>query len=134
MVMLAATGRSVNNNQIDKILALLTLTVLIDDKIHPSEVNAIGRQFNLIHKYLEADFKITPKMGIDWFHDNKTQISSILSGPKRNDYIRKLLTDLADHPQKTRIYDAIIRIAYSDAEFHKTENELVKQASKIWGV
>jgi len=123
-----------NNNELQKILTLFSLVILIDDKVLKVEVDTLGRQLSQLYSSLGEGYFITESMGVDWFHANRASLTSILSSPNKENYIKSLLTQLSDSSLKLKIYDVIIRIAHADAEFHPKEEEIAKLASFLWNL
>ena len=122
------------DKELQNILTLLSLAVLVDRKVYEVEVHALGRQITQLYKTLKTSMFVTEQMAVDWFHSNRADLIAILEGPDKDIYIIQLLTKLSDFPKKFRLYDAILRVAYADAEYHQSENDLVKLASKIWNI
>lgn len=120
----------------DKILRLYALLILIDQRVYPEEIDAIGAQLSILSSYLGEDVLFTPEMGRDWFLANHVHLERLVSTKEANIFVSKTLMNLKniDPIILRRIIFTLSRIAWADGELHESEQNLAHSAIKLWNL
>ena len=127
-------GNPMNSEQLNDTLSLFSLLILADGKIFAEETEVMGRQLFKIQQSLETEILFTPDMGVEWFKDNLFSLRTVMQGTERDVYLRSAIVKLSglEKPAKMKIYNALIRIAHADADYHDKERSIVKLAEEVW--
>jgi len=92
---------------LENMLTLLTVVILIDDKVYPEEVETFSKAVQRISAQIDPN------------------TMTVVNGLIRN------LREFAGHKD---VFFNMIRIAHSDDEYHKAEHQVIKTASEIWQI
>lgn len=113
------------------VLEVLTIAVIVDQKIRDPELNEFKRQAVGLSHLCEAP--LTESGAEAWFIENQPKILAKMEGRGRNTVVLKALTNVKDPVMRENLYDAMIAVSVSDKEYHKQESDLVRSAAAIWG-
>ena len=117
-----------------KILSLLTVVILADDRVYKEEVDTFVASAMKLNKSISPDMFLTPKMAFDWFVANREHIQKTVNSPGGASHINRLILSLKSLKGKKEVIQAMQAIARADDELHKTEELVISQAAKVWGL
>lgn len=125
-----------NAKQLDSILRLLSTLIIIDGRILPEEVDAMGGQISRLCGIIDDGILITPEIAKDWFVNNQRQIGLLLASPDRKKIVAKTMMELVGLNRNIlqKLTYAMIRISWADGEYHAEEENYVEMAMKVWGL
>lgn len=116
----------------DSVLTVLAITVIIDQKILNPEMSEFCEQaVGLAELYCDEPFGLEDAK--TWFIKTQPAILASLEGRGRNTAILKAISAIEGSDLRENLYDAMVTISISDAEYHKHESDLVRSAAAIWG-
>jgi uncharacterized tellurite resistance protein B-like protein len=124
----------VNTETWHKILTLLTVVILADDRVYKEEVDTFVASAMKLNKSISPDMFLTPKMAFDWFVANREHIQKTVNSPGGASHINRLILSLKSLKGKKEVIQAMQAIARADDELHKTEELVISQAAKVWGL
>lgn len=114
------------------ILIPLATAVVIDNHVRSPELSAFAQHaaelinlFNL-PPMTEAELR-------DWFAKETPAIQDKLNSPRRNTFVLRILSVFERDIHVENIYDAMVQISISDAEYKREESDLIKSAASLWG-
>lgn len=116
----------------DDILTPLAITVIIDTKVKDAELE----EFCVQTEHLLELFGLAPLSKseiVAWFDAHRQAFEETLNSPRKNTFVLRILTRFKDDIQVENMFDAMISISVSDAEYRREESELIKSAASIWG-
>jgi hypothetical protein len=120
-------------NKIATVLKILSITVLIDNKIRPVEKKELSERIEYLKIFVAENTESGNNINIDsWCSTNWDSIQKNLNGNNRNEYVKKALEAITDEYLIQSMYISMSKICRCDNEFHETENELLKIAAEIW--
>lgn len=123
-----------NKEYLEHILTLLTVVILIDDKVYPEEVEAFSKAVQKISEQIDPDILFTSSMAADWFKANRESVQLKLKSTGAEALIRSLIQNIKSFPKNKDVFFNMIRIAHSDAEYHSTEHDLLRMAADVWNI
>lgn len=122
-------------NKTATVLKVLSITILIDSKIHPAEPKELNDQMKNLQIFVSDNPNLANNSNIkSWCSKNWDSILTNLNGVKRNDYVKKALEAITDEYLQQSTYLSMSQICHCDNEFHETEDELLTTAAKIWNL
>lgn len=116
----------------DDILTPLALAVIIDNKVREPELCEFTRQTQALTE-LFALPPMTEKDIRAWFDKTAPTLREKLNSNRRNTVILRALTRFSDDIHVENLYDAMVQISISDAEYRREESDLIKSAATLWG-
>ena len=116
------------------IMTLLTIVILADKRVYKEEVDTFVHTVKALNQSISPEIFMTEGMAFDWFKSNRMRVSNLLVGPSVEANIKNLIRNTRNVPGKSKIIDAMQRIAQADSDFHKTEQNVIKRAADGWGV
>lgn len=119
---------------LENVLTLLTIVILIDDKVYPEEVQAFTKAVQKISEQIDPNILFTPSMAADWFKANRENILMKLKQENSQSHISAVIQNLKTFSGHKDVFFNMIRIAHSDQEYHQTEHQVIKQASEVWRI
>ncbi len=119
---------------LENILTLLTVVILIDDKVYPEEVEAFAKAVQKISEHIDPNILFTSSMAADWFKANRENVQIRLKSNGAETLIRKLVNNIKSMQGNKDVFFNMIRIAHADAEYHKTEHNLLRIAAEAWDI
>jgi len=119
---------------LENVLTLLTVVILIDDKVYPEEVGAFSKSVQKISEQIDPNILFTQSMAADWFKANRESVQLQLQSEGADTLIRTLIQNIKSFPGKKDIFFNMIRIAHSDSEYHNAEHKVIQIASDVWNI
>lgn len=123
-----------NKEYLEEILTLLTLVILIDDKVYPEEVETFAKAINRLSHLIDPNILFTNSMAKDWFQANRTGIAVRLKQDEQKIMIKSVLKKLKPFRNLKEVFFNMIRIAHSDQDYHQREHILIQEAAMIWNI
>lgn len=119
---------------LENILTLLTVVILIDEKVYPEEVKAFSKAVQKISEQIDPNILFTSSMAADWFKANRDSVLLKLKSEGADTLIRTLIMKIKSSPQSKDVFFNMIRIAHSDSEYHIKEHNLLQIAADVWNI
>jgi len=119
---------------LEKVLTLLSIVILIDDRVYPEEVETFSKAVQKISEQIDPNILFTPSMAADWFRANRENIMMKLKNETSDALIRSIIQNLREFDGHKDVFFNMIRIAHSDKEYHRTEHQVIKLASTAWNI
>lgn len=116
-----------------KIMELMALMVLADDKVYPEEVDTFKRAAVQLKDVLCPGLMLTEDMAVDWFKNHKEDLQARKAELDFYKELKALVFDLRRIPEKATYLDLLTDIAAADGEIHTDENRLIERVSRMWG-
>lgn len=123
-----------NKEYLEDTLTLMTLVILIDEKVYPEEVETFATAITRLSHMIDPKILFTNSMAKDWFHANRAAINSSLRRDDQGGIVKTTLKNLKTFKNLKEVFYNMIRIAHSDQEYHRTEHVLIQEASMIWNI
>lgn len=117
----------------NKILNILCLTILADGKVYKEEVDTFLAVAKRMNKAISQNMILTDKMLLDWFALHRDELSLALEKNVRGAYLTDHLCQLDDPIITGPLLECMVAISRSDHDFHDLEVSMVARAAKIWG-
>lgn len=114
------------------ILIPLATAVVIDNHVRSPELSAFVQHAG---ELLDL-FDLTPMSEAelrDWFSKETPAIQDKLNSSRRNTFVLRILSVFEHDIHVDNIYDAMVQISISDAEYKREESDLIKSAASLWG-
>jgi len=119
---------------LENVLTLLTVVILIDDKVYPEEVDTFSKAAQRISEQIDPNILFTNSMAADWFKANRANVNLKLKQDGAMTVVNGIIRNLREFAGHKDVFFNMIRIAHSDDEYHKAEHEVIKTASEIWQI
>lgn len=123
-----------NKEYLENILTLLTVVILIDDKVYPEEVEAFSKAVQKISEQIDPDILFTSSMAADWFKANRSNVQLRLQSHGADQLIMRLVQSIKVYAHKKDVFFNMIRIAHADSEYHTTEHDVLRIAADVWNI
>ena len=118
----------------EDLLKPLAITVIIDTKVRPTEIQEFTKQASGLLDLLCQENNHTNDTISNWFKTHKKAITEHINSNKRNTFILKTLSIFKDDDIAVEaLYDAMLHISISDKKYHVQESDLIKSAAALWG-
>ncbi len=122
-----------SETDIENILTVLSVVVLADRRIKDIELFSFGKQVEGIAHFLGLE-GLTVGRARQFFDHQKDRLAARLEKPECATFLNELLRPFTASPFRGRLYDAMLRIAYSDGEYHTREHAVIDLAAKLWNI
>ena len=119
---------------LENVLTLLTVVILIDEKVYPEEVETFSKAVQKISEQIDPNILFTPSMAADWFKANRANVQMKLKQESYKTLISSIIQNLREFSGHKDVFFNMIRIAHSDQEYHVTEHEVILMASEVWKI
>lgn len=119
---------------LENVLTLLTVVILIDEKVYPEEVETFSKAVQKISEQIDPNILFTPSMAADWFKANRANVQMKLKQESYKTVISNIIQNLRGFTGHKDVFFNMIRIAHSDQEYHETEHEVIRMASEVWKI
>jgi len=120
-------------SHIENILTLLTLVILIDDRVYPEEVETFSDAAHRLCYNIDPGILFTSSMAADWFKANRASIHMRLHEESKG-FVRKIIRSLTGFKKRKDVFFNMVQIAHSDKEYHTKEHIVIQLASEIWSI
>lgn len=114
------------------ILTLLSVAVIIDNRVYKEEVDMFVDQALKLKGVISPDMIFSKKMAFDWFVVHRDEIKLWLNDIDSNTVILRHILALGESPFCQDILDSIYAIANVDGEYHPSEVDVIGMACKHW--
>lgn len=114
------------------ILLPLATAVVIDNHVRTPELSAFVQHAQELLALFGLT-AMTEKELRDWFAKETPAIQDKLNSKRRNTFVLRILSVFDTDIHVENIYDAMVQISISDAEFKREESDLIKSAALLWG-
>jgi len=122
----------VDTRQWTHILTLLSVAVIIDNRVYKEEVDMFVDQALKLKGVISPDMIFSKKMAFDWFVVHRDEIKLWLNDIDSNTVILRHILALGESPFCQDILDSIYAIANVDGEYHPSEVDVIGMACKHW--
>jgi len=122
----------VDTRQWTHILTLLSVAVIIDNRIYKEEVDMFVEQAFKLKGVISPDMIFSEKMAFDWFVVHRDDIKAWLADIDSHTVILRHILAIGESPFCKEILDAIYAIANVDGEYHSSEVDVISMACKHW--
>lgn len=119
---------------LENVLTLLTIVILIDEKVYPEEVEIFSRAVQQISEQIDPNILFTTSMAADWFKANRESVKARLKEETADRLIKTIIGNLREFPGHKDVFFNMIRIAHADQEYHQTEHKVIRMASEAWRI
>ena len=126
--------RKMNKEYLENVLSLLTVVILIDEKVYPEEVETFSDAVQRISEQIDPNILFTKSMAADWFRANREGILLKLNQDGSEGLIAQLVQSLRRLPGHKEVFFNMIRIAHADQEYHHKEHMVIKMAADAWNI
>ena len=116
------------------ILTLLSVAVIIDNRVYKEEVDMFVEQAGKLKDVISPDMIFSKKMAFDWFVVHRDEIKVWVMDIDSHTVILRHILALGDSPFCKEILDAIYAIAKVDGEYHPSEVDVIGVACKHWNL
>ncbi len=116
----------------EDVLVLLALTVMADKRVISHEITAFIGATKGIEAKLGLVTTFTRDSALAWFENNQSRVQAMLTHENFAPELHALLKRLAPTQSKSVLFDAMLKIAKSDDEFHISEHALIELVAKYW--
>lgn len=123
-----------NKEYLENVLNLLTIVILIDEKVYPEEVEIFSKAVQRISEQIDPNILFTPSMAADWFKANRESVKIKLTEESSDVLIKTLIRNLRAFPGHKDVFFNMIRIAHADQEYHRSEHKVIRMASEAWKI
>lgn len=123
-----------NKEYLENVLQLLTVVILVDEKVYPEEVETFSIAVQKISEQIDPNILFTQSMARDWFKANRESVQLKLKATGATAMINATIQNLRNFPGHKDIFFNMIRIAHSDQEYHTKEHAVIKMASDAWKI
>lgn len=114
------------------ILTLLSVAVIVDDRVYKEEVDMFVEQALSLKDVITPKMIFSKKMAFDWFVVHRDEIKAWVGEMDSHTVILRHILALGDSPFRKEILDAIYSIATVDGEYHASEADMISMACKHW--
>ena len=118
----------------DAAIFIYCLTALADQYIRKEEIEEIHNEMELLGLESFSDFKGYKISNWVLFINNLQKISQNVSFKDIENNLEALAKKITSLAVKKTVLSAVLRIAYSDDDFHPNERYVAKELSKIWNL
>jgi len=123
-----------NTDTWHKILTLLTVIILADDRVYKEEVDTFVEVVIDLNSKISPEMFMTHKMAFDWFVANKDDVAKILSSPNAERHLDNLIKSLNQVKRKDAILNALQTVAHADNDFHPKEQSVIGRTIRLWKI
>lgn len=116
------------------ILTLLSVAVIIDNRIYKEEVDMFVEQAFELKDVISPDMIFSKKMAFDWFVVHRDEIKAWVMDIDVHTTILRHILAVGESPHRKEILDAIFAIANVDGEYHASEVDVINMACKHWNL
>ena len=116
------------------ILTLLSVAVVVDNRIYKEEVDMFVEQSLKLKETISPEMLFSKKMAFDWFVVHRDEIKVWVADIDAHAVILRHILALGESPHCKAILDAIYSIATVDGEYHTSEVNLIDMACKHWNL
>ena len=127
-------GQDVDTRQWTHILTLLSVAVIIDNRVYKEEVDMFVEQAGQLKEVITPEMIFSKKMAFDWFVVHRDEIRVWLTDIDAQKTILRHILALGDSPFCKEILDAIYAIANVDGEYHPAEADVIGMACEHWNL
>jgi len=124
----------VDTGQWTHILTLLSVAVIIDNRVYKEEVDMFVDQAMSLKDVITPDMIFSKKMAFDWFVVHRDEVKSWLAKDDSGTIILRHILSLGDSPFCKDILKAIYAIVTVDGEYHASEVDMITMACKHWNL
>jgi hypothetical protein len=124
----------VDTRQWTHILTLLSVAVVVDNRVYKEEVDMFVEQARSLKEVITPDMLFSDKMAFDWFVVHRDEIKAWMSDTDPHTVILRHILALGDSPFLKEILGAIYTIATVDGEYHPSEADVIAMACKHWNL
>jgi len=114
------------------ILTLLSVAVIIDNRVYKEEVDMFVDQAVKLKETISPDMIFSKKMAFDWFVVHRDEIKAWATDMDAHTAILRHILALGESPFCKNILDSIFAIANVDGEYHPSEVDVIAMACKHW--
>lgn len=125
-------GQGVDTQQWKHILTLLSVAVVVDNRVYKEEVDMFVERALSLKDIITPDMLFSKKMAFDWFVVHRDEVKAWLSDVDPHTIILRHILALGESPFRKNILDAIYAIAKVDGEYHVSEIDMIGMACKHW--
>ena len=116
------------------ILTLLSVAVVIDNRVYKEEVDMFVAQALELKDVISPDMIFSKKMAFDWFVVHRDETKAWVVDVDAHTIILRHILSLAESPFCKEILAAIYAIANVDGEYHPSEVGVISMACKHWNL
>jgi hypothetical protein len=124
----------VDTRQWTHILTLLSVVVVVDNRVYKEEVDMFVEQARTLKEVITPDMLFSDKMAFDWFVVHRDEIKAWIDDADSHTVILRHILALGDSPFLKEILGAIYTIATVDGEYHPSEADVIGMACKHWNL
>ena len=116
------------------ILTLLSVAVIIDNRVYKEEVDMFVEQADKLKGVITPDMIFSKKMAFDWFVVHRDEIKVWMDEPDAQTTLLRHILGLGESSHCRDILKAIYAIVTVDGEYHASEIDLIGTACKHWNL
>lgn len=116
------------------ILTLLSVAVIIDNRVYKEEVDMFVEQACKLKEVISPEMIFSKKMAFDWFVVHRDEIKVWAIDIEAPAAILRHVLALGDSPHCKEILKSIYAIAKVDGEYHASEVDMIEMACKHWNL
>lgn len=116
------------------ILTLLSVAVIIDDRVYKEEVDMFVEQAVKLKEIISPEMIFSKKMAFDWFVVHRDEIKVWANDLDAHAAILRHILALGESPHCKNILNAIYEIANVDGEYHPSEADVITMACEHWNL
>ena len=116
------------------ILTLLSVAVIIDNRVYKEEVDMFVKQAVELKNVITPDMIFSKKMAFDWFVVHRDEIRAWATDVDANTAILRHILAVGESPFRKNILESIFAIANVDGEYHPSEADVISMACKHWNL
>ncbi len=114
------------------ILTLLSVAVIIDNRVYKEEVDMFVEQSLKLKEVITPEMLFSKKMAFDWFVVHRDEIQAWVKEADAHTVILRHILAIGESPHRKEILAAIYAIAKVDGEYHASEVDVIGMACKHW--
>jgi len=122
----------VDTRQWTDILTLLTVAVVVDNRVYKEEVDMFVERALSLKDIITPDMIFSKKMAFDWFVVHRDEVKAWMTGIDPYTTILRHILALGESSFCKEILEAIYAIATVDGEYHASEVDMIGMACKHW--
>ena len=116
------------------ILTLLSVAVIIDNRVYKEEVDMFVLQSLKLKEVISPDMIFSKKMAFDWFMVHRDEIKAWAEDIDESAVLLRHILALGESPFCKDILEAVYEIATVDGEYHPSEIDVIGKACKHWSL
>lgn len=116
------------------IFRLLSVMILVDDRIYQEEVEAFTKACMTLNETISPGMILTRKTAFDWFLANRDALKSQLEQNTLENLIEKLARNINPQIDKTLLLHALENISMSDGQQHAREKVILRKLATLWAL